>query len=55
MLSDDEKCDVLCILMKRCHQEDFSLNKAVMTNTKVFKLVVEKVTGKRRMKRNDRS
>lgn len=50
MISDDEKYDALCILMQHYHQEDFPFNKAVMPNTKVFKLVVEKVTGKRRMK-----
>ena len=52
MLSDDEKYDALCILMKHYHQEDFPFNKSVMTHTKVFKLVVEKVTGKRRMKQS---
>lgn len=53
MLHDDEKYDALCILMKHYHQEDFSFNKSVMPRTKVFKLVVEKVTGKVRRKRND--
>ena len=52
MLSDDEKYDALCILMKHYHQEKFPFNKAVIPHTKVFKLVVEKVTGKRRMKRS---
>ena len=52
MLSDEEKYDALCILMKHYHQEEFPFNKAVIPNTKVFKLVVEKVTGKRRMKKN---
>ena len=54
MLSDDEKYDALCILMKHYHQENFPFNKAVMPHTKVFKLVVEKVTGKIRMKKNDK-
>ena len=52
MLSDEEKYDALCILMKHYHQEEFPFNKAVIPHTKVFKLVVEKVTGKRRMKKN---
>ena len=54
MLSDDEKYNALCILMKHYHQEDFPFNKSVMPHTKVFKLVVEKVTGKVRMKKNDK-
>ena len=54
MLSDDEKYNALCILMKHYHQEDFPFNKSIMPHTKVFKLVVEKVTGKVRMKKNDK-
>jgi hypothetical protein len=54
MLSDDEKYDALGILMKHYHQEDFSFNKSVMPCTKVFKLIVENVTGKVRMKKNDK-
>jgi len=54
MLSDDEKYDALCILMKHYHQEDFPFNKLVMPHTKVFKLVVKNVTGKVRMKKNDK-
>jgi nitroimidazol reductase NimA-like FMN-containing flavoprotein (pyridoxamine 5'-phosphate oxidase superfamily) len=54
MLSDDEKYDALGILMKHYHQEDFSFNKSVMPRTKVFKLIVENVTGKVRMKKNDK-
>ncbi len=50
MLPDDEKYNALSILMKHYHQEDFPFNKAVMPHTKVFKLVVESVTGKIRMK-----
>ncbi len=46
MLSDDEKYDALCILMNHYHKEECSFNQEVMPNTKVFKLVVEKVTGK---------
>ena len=53
MLSDDEKYSALSILMKHYHQEEFPFNKAAMPHTKVFKLTVEKVTGKRRMKKND--
>ena len=51
MIPEDEKYDALCILMKHYHQEEFLFNKAVMPRTKVFKLVVEKVTGKARMKK----
>lgn len=51
MLSDAEKEDALHILMKQYHQEEFLYNKAVMKETRVFKLVVEEVTGKARKKR----
>lgn len=46
ILSEDEKYYALGILMKHYHQEEFLFNKAVVPHTKVFKLVVEKVTGK---------
>lgn len=46
---EEEKYNALRILMKQYHQEEFSFNKAVMPQTRVFKLVVEQVTGKRRM------
>ena len=49
-----EKYDALCILMEHYHQEDLPFNKSVMPHTKVFRLVVENVTGKVRMKRNDK-
>lgn len=51
ILSDDEKYEALSILMKHYHQEEFPFNKAIMPQTRVFKLVVEQVTGKRRKKR----
>lgn len=50
LLSNDEKYDALCILMRQYHKEDFPFNKAVMPKTRVFKLVVEHVTGKVRRK-----
>jgi hypothetical protein len=55
ILSDDEKYEALCILMKHYHQEDFLFDKSVMPSTKVFKLTVENVTGKVRMKKKDES
>lgn len=48
ILSDDEKYDALCILMEHYHQEEFPFNKKIMPSTTVFKLVVEKMTGKMR-------
>lgn len=53
MISDEEKDNALHILMRHYHQEEFPFNKAIIPNTKVFKLVVEKVTGKRRMKKGE--
>ena len=51
ILSDDEKYRALCILMKHYHREDFPFDKSAMPHTKVFKLVVENVTGKARLKK----
>ena len=50
MISDEEKYDALCILMRHYHMEEFPFNQAVMPRTKVFKLVVEEMTGKIRRK-----
>lgn len=51
ILKDEEKYNALCILMKHYHQETFPFNRDVMPQTTVFKLTVEEVTGKRRMKK----
>ncbi len=48
MIPDEEKYDALCILMEHYHKKDFPFNRAVMPQTKVFKLVVEEMTGKQR-------
>ena len=37
--------------MAQYHKEDFAFNPAVVPKTMAFRLVVEQVTGKRRMKR----
>lgn len=52
IVSDDEKYNALCLLMKHYHKEDFLFDKAVIPRTSVFKLVVEYVSGKMRMKKN---
>lgn len=52
ILSEEEKYDALCVLMQHYHQENLVFNKSVMPRTTVFKLVVENMTGKVRMKRN---
>lgn len=51
LIPDDEKYDALLQLMKHYHKEDFSFNKAIIPQTTVFKLIVEQLTGKRRMKK----
>lgn len=51
ILSDDEKYNALCILMKHYHREEFPFDQSVMPRTKAFKLVVKNVTGKVRMKK----
>lgn len=48
-IPDEEKYDALCILMKHYHKEDFAFNQAVMPQTRVWKLVVDSCTGKRRV------
>lgn len=50
MLSDDEKYAALCILMKHYHQEEFAFSTAAMPRTKVFKLVVDSMTAKSKIK-----
>ncbi|MDE5864849.1 MAG: pyridoxamine 5'-phosphate oxidase family protein [Lachnospiraceae bacterium] len=49
MIPEEKKYNALCILMKQYHKEEFAFNKAVMPQTKVFKLVVEHMTGKERI------
>lgn len=51
MIPDEEKYDALSILLKHYHLESFPYDWSVMPCTKVFKLVVERMTGKRRMKK----
>lgn len=50
IVQEDEKYDALCILMKHYHRDDFPFNRDIIPQTTVFKLTVEAVTGKRRMK-----
>lgn len=50
MVKEEDKEEALSILMGHYRQEDFPYNKAVMPRTKVFKLVVEHMTGKSRCK-----
>lgn len=48
ILPEEEKVKALDILMKHYHQEDFEYGKSVVPQTNVFKLTVERMTGKRR-------
>lgn len=48
MIPDSEKYDALCRIMEHYRQEDFPFNHAIMPKTNVFKLTVEKISGKRR-------
>lgn len=47
---EEEKEKALRLLMKHYRQEDFAYNKAVVPKTRLFRLTVEEVTGKRRRK-----
>lgn len=51
IVSDEEKLDALQILMKHYREGDFPFQQAVVEKTKVFKLVVEQMTGKIRDKK----
>ena len=51
IVPEEEKYGALRILMKHYRREDFPFNEAVVPKTTVFKLTVEEVTGKRRMKK----
>ena len=48
LVPEEEKEEELAILMRHYHQEDFPFGRAAMPKTKVFRLVVEQMTGKRR-------
>lgn len=49
MVPDEQKRKALDILMAQYHKEDFAYDTAVIPQTTVYKLVVESMTGKRRM------
>ena len=51
IVSDEEKMEALTILTDHYHTEHFEFNPAAMQRTTALKLVVEQMTGKRRMKR----
>ena len=46
MVPDEEKLAALRILMEHYREGDFPFNPAVVAKTRVFKLVVEQMTGK---------
>ncbi|MCI8275799.1 MAG: pyridoxamine 5'-phosphate oxidase family protein [Lachnospiraceae bacterium] len=43
---EEEKCEALRALMGHYHKEEYPFSQTAMARTKVFKLVVEQVTGK---------
>lgn len=45
---EEEKYDALMCLMRHYHKEDFAFRKEVMAQTRVFRLIVQEMTGKRR-------
>lgn len=51
IVPEKEKYEALRILMAHYHKEDFPFNQAMIPHTTVFKLTVEQMTGKRRMKK----
>ncbi len=51
IVPEEEKEHALSVLMRHYHSEDFSYNKAALPRTGVFKLTVERLQGKKRMKK----
>lgn len=49
-VTEEEKYEALCVLMRQYHREDFAFDEAVIPKTTVMRLVVEDVTGKQRKK-----
>lgn len=47
-MQEEEKLEALTILTDHYHEEHFEFNRAAVARTKVLKLVVEEMTGKRR-------
>lgn len=45
---EEEKYDALKCLMRHYHKEDFAFRTEVMAQTRVFRLIVQEMTGKRR-------
>lgn len=50
IVSDEEKLEALTIMTDHYHTEHFEFNQAAVPRTIALKLVVEEMTGKRRMK-----
>lgn len=50
-IGEEDKLDALNILMRHYHRDDFPFDRSVMPQTAVFKLVVESMTGKARLKK----
>ncbi|MFR3484313.1 MAG: pyridoxamine 5'-phosphate oxidase family protein, partial [Clostridia bacterium] len=48
IVQEEEKLEALTILTDHYHEEHFEFNRAAVARTKVLKLVVEEMTGKRR-------
>lgn len=51
MVPEQEKCHGLNVLVDHYHEEPFAFNPAAVPRTAVFRLLVEQMTGKRRIKK----
>ena len=49
-LSEEEKEAALDVLVRQYHPEGFAYNRAALSRTRIFKLVVEEMTAKRKRK-----
>lgn len=52
MIGEEGKSEALNILMRHYHKDDFPFDRSVMPQTCVFKLVVEDMTGKAKLKKS---
>ena len=50
MVPENEKYRALCLLMQHYHKEQIPFDRSAMPRTAVFKLTVERLSGKRRIK-----
>ena len=54
MVPEQEKCHGLNVIVNHYHEEPFAFNPLQFPGRRVFRLLVEQMTGKRRIKKADK-